>query len=102
MADADLQIDILNGVNRYRCPDCGRWEYAGKSIKHSKRCDLNAQPTAIEVLIAKRKEEAEGRRLWAFAQRVKRTSMGQGRTEDLLECVRRGYLTESEAMNLDD
>jgi predicted RNA-binding Zn-ribbon protein involved in translation (DUF1610 family) len=41
--NSELQIDILNGQTRYRCPDCGRWTYAGPKaeIKHSTRCDLS-------------------------------------------------------------
>lgn len=48
-----LIVDELNGVPRYRCPDCGRWEYSTAKplkIRHSKRCDLgHLQPQGTEV-----------------------------------------------------
>lgn len=45
---------------------------------------------------------ASGTELRRFANEVRRTGMGRGREEDLLTAVRTGYLSMSDAMNLDD
>ena len=96
----ELKIDTLNSVTRYTCPDCGRWAYEGHPVTHSKRCDFGSlQPAAI---VEKRARETETERLRKFAREVKRTGMAHGKTDDLLECVRRGFLSQSNAMNLDD
>lgn len=96
----ELVVDTLNGSTRYRCPDCGHWEYAGKAIKHSKRCDYPKLQSA--EITAKAEAQAEADRLYRFAQSVKRTGMSHGNTDDLAECVRRGLISQSDAMNLDD
>ena len=41
-------------------------------------------------------------RLKTFADNVRRTGLTQGRDRDVLEAVRRGFLSESDAMNTDD
>ncbi len=43
--------------------------------------------------------DAELRKL---ASQVRRSGMTNGRDDDVLEAVRRGYLSESDAMNTDD
>ena len=96
----ELKIDTLNGSTRYTCPDCGRWEYTGKAIKHSKRCDLtHLQPPEVE---AKRAVQSEADRLYRFAGQVKRSGLCGGNHEDVAECLKRGLLSQSDAMNLDD
>jgi hypothetical protein len=50
MTGHELIADTLNGTTRYRCPDCGRWEYEGKgAIRHAKSCDYSA----LQPVVAK-------------------------------------------------
>jgi len=97
-------------VARVQCGECGGWartDAAGKGlavgeILHSKRCDGRPQIPAVAVLaavVAEREAQADLRR---FAARVRRTGSAQGRDADVLECVRLGLLSQSEAMNTDD
>jgi len=94
----NLIVDKLNEVTRFKCPDCGRWEYAGKGrIRHSSRCSCNTlQP------VSEGQEQRKPHSLEAFARQVRATGMAHGRQDLLVECVRTGLLSASEAMNLDD
>lgn len=79
------------GVARHQCTECGGWERSDKgAIRHSKGCDSKAQVSEPAV------------RLAAFARDVRRTALTKGRDNDVLDAVRRGYLSESDAMNTDD
>lgn len=96
----ELVADELNGLPRYRCPDCGHWEYEGKAIRHSKRCDCpKLQPAKIQ---AKIDAQSEADRLYRFSRQVKATGLCGGNHSDIDACVARGLLSQSDAMNLDD
>lgn len=96
----ELLVDELNGVTRHKCPECGNWAYAGKAIRHAKRCDCSELQS--QEILDRAAKQSESDRLYRFAATVKRTGMASGRIQDLEECVRRGLLTTSDAMNLDD
>lgn len=44
----ELVTGDRGGNETWECPDCGMWEYksSSKAIRHSKRCDCNAQPVS--------------------------------------------------------
>ena len=94
------------GVARHQCVECGGWERSDKNngqIRHSKRCDSRPQPVAVVTAEVARVAELDRRAgLREFAANVRRTGLCKGRTEDLLQAVREGYLSESDAMNTDD
>lgn len=96
---APLVEKTLNNVTTYWCPDCNKWAYEGKRIVHSKRCDHNGQPASI---VEKSARESETNRLYVFSRQVKSTGFCGGHHDDVAACVARGYLTQSDAMNLDD
>jgi hypothetical protein len=53
-------------------------------------------------LDAEIEETLQDAALRKLAKDVKRSGMAKGRDEDVLEAVRRGYLSEDAAMNTDD
>ena len=85
-------------VARHQCTECGGWERSDKgAIRHSKRCESRAQG-----VIAVNVSTASNGDLRRFAQHVKETAVTKGRDADVLEAVRGGFLTVSDAMNTDD
>ncbi len=80
-------------VARVQCVECGKWERADNGrVRHSKNCDSKPQfaaPVAADALRT-------------FADAVRATSLTHGRDSDVLDAVRKGYLSESDAMNTDD
>lgn len=94
------------GVARHQCDECGKWERSDKGrIRHSKNCDSQpqavepAKPAQLDREIAESLRDKELRELSAH---VRRTGMTKGRDRDVLDAVRKGYLSESDAMNTDD
>ncbi len=82
------------GVARHQCLECGGWERADKgTIRHSKRCDSKPQASVAAPATNEIK---------TFARNVRQYGLAKGRTEDLVEAVRGGYLSVSAAMNTDD
>lgn len=47
-------------------------------------------------------ESVRDQELKTFASNVRRTGLTKGRDQDVLDAVRKGYLSESDAMNTDD
>jgi|ERR1044071_974867 hypothetical protein len=93
------------GVARHQCQECGAWERSdnnGGRLRHSKRCDSQPQPTCAVAADAKRAEESRYADLRTFARQVRKTGMTKGRDQDVLDAVRAGLLSESDAMNTDD
>lgn len=93
------------GVARHQCQECGGWERsdkAGGQIRHSKRCDSKPQPVCAVTASAARAEESRYADLRTFARRVRKTGLTKGRDQDVLDAVRLGLLSESDAMNTDD
>jgi hypothetical protein len=89
------------------CRTCGRANYLSKGpIGHKRGCATSAQYTKTATPATQlRREIAESIReqeLKAFARNVRRTGLTKGRDQDVLDAVRKGYLSESDAMNTDD
>lgn len=78
---------------RLTCNDCRSWCWEGQQIRHSKRCDTpNAQWA----------ESAPDATIERHAGKYSKESPGSGLTsEELISDVRRGYLSQSDAMNTD-
>lgn len=91
------------GVARNQCTECGGWERSDKgSIRHSKRCESRAQAPAAAQVAAPVVQAGSDADLRSFARNVRRTGLTNGRDHDVLDAVRAGYLSESDAMNADD
>lgn len=106
----------LNKIDdRIVCSDCGSWvrvNGVATKITHSRRCDLNEQPSFAEVAPATVAAVA--------AEREARTTRGATRTQvraaaergmvggvtssedEVVDLVKRGWISETEAMNRDD
>lgn len=92
-------------VARHQCLECGAWERSDKGagqLRHSKRCNSRPQPESVAQFEAQRAVESRRSDLEKFARNVRRTGLTQGRDQDVLEAVRAGLLSESDAMNTDD
>lgn len=80
------------------CSDCGRWEYrsSARAIKHSSRCDTpNAQFEATQ-------NEKEANKTFAKVGQFSKESPGSGLTSDeLYDAYKRGFISQSDAMNTD-
>lgn len=92
------------GVARHQCVECGGWERADNGpIRHGRRCESRPQaktPTAqLDREIA---EAVRDQELKTFAANVRRTSTSKGHDQDVLDAVRKGYLSVDDAMNTDD
>lgn len=83
---------------RLKCTTCAqRQTSAGGQINHLSTCTTNEQPSSTEIAV-----EHDDETLKAFATNVRK--YGQTKGEDALveECVRKGFLSMSDAMNSDD
>lgn len=82
---------------RLKCATCGRSQKADKGqILHLDTCATKEQPDLAIVV------EHSDDVLRAFAADVRRAGMTGGRDALAAECVRKGFLSESDAMNTDD
>ena len=94
----NLKSEIVNGERWVECT-CGAGEYLPKLLSHRRSCRTLAQwsdaPVAPVV-------QADSKALNEFAANVRRTGLAHGRTDDLVEAVRTGRLSVSDAMNTDD
>ncbi len=92
------------GVARHQCDECGGWERSDQgSIRHSKRCESRPQARIPTVQLEREiVETVRGQELKTFAADVRRTGLTKGRDQDVLDAVRKGFLSESDAMNTDD
>lgn len=89
------------------CRTCGRANYLSKGpIGHKRGCATGAQyaktATPAAQLDREIAESVRDQELKAFASNVRRTGLTKGRDQDVLDAVRKGYLSESDAMNTDD
>lgn len=94
-----LPAGLVAWDNKARCSDCGRWAYAGDSIKHSSRCDTDtlqaewvkpqAAPTPTVAPLAEIRRYARQGEVGRF-------------TEDEIELAHAlGHISTSAAMNRD-
>jgi hypothetical protein len=92
------------GVARHQCDECGGWERSDKGqIRHGKRCESRPQAkTPATQLDREIAESIRDQELKTFAANVHRTSLTKGRDQDVLDAVRKGYLSVDDAMNTDD
>ena len=82
---------------RLKCATCGRSQKADKGrIAHMDSCATKEQPAAQIVV------EHDDTLLREFAANVRRTGLTGGHDDLVAECVRKGFLSESDAMNTDD
>lgn len=65
-------------------------------LQHRRSCRSRAQLVVAPTAAAPRTE------LETFARNVRKYGMSKGRDQDLLDAVRAGFLSESDAMNTDD
>jgi hypothetical protein len=82
---------------RMKCTTCGRSQKADKgAINHVATCATKEQPATSIVV------EHDDATLRAFAGKVRRTGMTGDNDSLVAECVRKGLLSMSDAMNTDD
>jgi hypothetical protein len=93
------------------CRDCGKANYLSRGpINHKRGCassraQYNAAghvKTPAAQLDREISESARDQELKTFASNVRRTGLTKGRDQDTLDAVREGYLSEADAMNVDD
>lgn len=95
----NLKIETAaNGDVWVECTACGAgdWQSVKKTLAHRRICRTREQYGAVAVEVAKKPV------LQTFADNVRRTGLTKGRDEDVFNAVRGGYLSESDAMNVDD
>lgn len=91
LSDGDLWIE---------CRTCGRASYLSKGpIGHKRGCSTSAQYSAS---VAASETTPTPDQLRSFGASVRRSGLTKGRDADVLEAVRSGCLSESDAMNTDD
>lgn len=82
---------------RLRCTTCGRSQKANNGqIAHLDTCTTKEQPVA--AIVVEHSDEV----LQAFAANVRRSGLTNGQDDLTVEAVRKGFLSESDAMNTDD
>lgn len=82
---------------RLKCTTCGRSQKADKGqINHLATCATKEQP-ALAIVV-----EHSDEVLREFAANVRRSGLANGQDSLVTECVRKGFLSESDAMNTDD
>jgi hypothetical protein len=82
-------------VARHQCTECGGWARSDEGpIRHSKRCDSREQPALTPP--------TNPRDLAKFSAKVKKYGMTKGNDQDVVDAVRTGHLSVSQAMNTDD
>lgn len=82
------------------CRECGKCNYVSKGpINHKRGCKASRAQYGAPVATAAVQTTD---RLSAFAANVRRTGLTRGRDQDVLDAVRAGLLSESDAMNTDD
>lgn len=94
--DGDLWVE---------CRTCNAANYLSRGpIRHTRRCETSAQyaKTPVKQIDSEITESAHDQELRTFANNVRHTGLTKGRTEDLVQAVRRGHLSVDEAMNSDD
>jgi hypothetical protein len=98
-----------DGDTWVECRTCGRANYLSKGpISHKRGCATSAQYSAAGVkapaaqLDREIAEELRDQELRTFANNVRRTGLTKGRDQDVLDAVRKGFLSVDDAMNTDD
>lgn len=90
------------GVVHYKCSTClrtGHSEHSKGLIKHSASCTTKEQPvSAVAAITVEHSDEI----LRTFAANVRRTGLTNGQDGLVAEAVRKGFLSDSDAMNTDD
>lgn len=82
---------------RMKCATCGRSQKADKgAIAHTEACSTKEQP--MVAIVVEHSDEV----LRAFSANVRRSGLTKGQDDLTAECVRKGFLSESDAMNTDD
>jgi hypothetical protein len=90
---------VPRGTDVAVCTDCGRWAYAGDSIRHSTRCDTpTLQAEWVRPQAAPKTHSADLADIRRYAQQGE-----VGRfTEDEIELAHAlGHISTSDAMNRD-
>jgi hypothetical protein len=97
--DGDLWIE---------CRTCSRANYLSKGpISHKRGCATGAQYSATAKTPAAQldreiAESVRNQELRTFANNVRHTGLTKGRDKDMLDAVRKGFLSVDDAMNTDD
>lgn len=82
---------------RLKCTTCGRSQKADNGqINHLETCATKEQP--IAAIVVEHSDEV----LKAFAANVRKYGQTKGQDSLVAECVRKGFLSTSDAMNSDD
>ena len=91
--------------DRISCPDCKRFIYRNgreHAIAHSKRCDLNEQPTVEQIHTAAAPAAPAKLSAAQLATHAKRGDLALYATHnEIVDAVKRGQISESDAMNQD-
>ena len=85
---------------RVRCVECERSGPAWNRIKHAKSCDTPALALKAQAVVTS--ATSLDARVAAVVRSVRSEAMSRGDTGALVEAVRQGRLSVSDAMNLDD
>lgn len=124
--DADSPVDQLSiepavdGDTWIECKECGGANWLSKlpkqgpdagKLSHRARCRSRQQPSLGSASAPAKKpaqldreinESLRNEELRKLADNVRRTGMTKGRDEDVVEAVRKGFLSVDDAMNTDD
>ena len=85
-------LTYINDYGKTACTECHRYDCCGDVITHARNCSLkNAARNA-----------ATSARISATVARIKATATNGGDDEGTFQAFKRGEITMSEAMNLDD
>ena len=96
--DGDLWIECS-------CGACGYLSRLRGGMTHRRTCKTREQYSATattDATLAPASSSAPAANLRTFGASVRRTGMTLGRDADVLEAVRDGHLSVSDAMNTDD
>lgn len=80
------------------CRDCGCWAWDGDGIRHSSRCDIAPRETIVPGVWA-RTSRPRGVLIHRLAKEGSVRSVLSD--DDLVDAVRLGYVSASDAMNQD-
>lgn len=97
-----LPAGLVAWDNKARCSDCGRWAYAGDSIKHSSRCDTGTLQASWQRPEPTKTVAVTTRAPLADIQRyAKEGDLGRFTDDEVDLAHALGHISTSDVMNSD-
>ena len=93
---------FLRAVGGVACRDCNAWAHEGDLLRHGKRCDFGGVQPRTAAPVAATKSYAPTAKQYAQIRDGQVSQAFGGDDNAVLDAVRRGFVSVSDAMNRDD